>query len=251
MTQPDTTDRILIVSFHDLSPHSRERCRDFLADMREIGVERVSLLVVPCWHGDKAFTEDTAFVEWLRSLAEAGHELSLHGYTHQAETVTGGPVARAMGRIYTASEGEFYQISRSSAKERLSKGIGMFREAGLPMEGFTPPAWLLSDEGREALRESGMLYTTSLQNVEILAPDRRIYAPTLVFSSRNLWRRIVSLGGVRVWSFINRKTPVLRLAVHPADLDYPSIRATIVQLARHALKTRTPVTYRDLAHRFD
>lgn len=249
MTDARAHNRVLIVSFHDLSPHCRETCRQFLSEVQEIGIDRVSLLVAPRWHGGEAFTKDPSFVEWLRSLAESGHELCLHGYTHRAERVTGGPIARAMGRVYTASEGEFYQIDRTEARKRIEAGIELFQNAGLPMSGFTPPAWLLSAEGREVLREKGILYTTYLHRVENLVSGTQTYAPTLVFSSRSPWRRVVSLAWVRLWYLINRRTPVLRLAVHPNDLNYPPIRSTILQLATWAVQSRMPITYKELADR--
>ncbi len=104
-----TADRKLIVSFHDLHPGSRAQCERFLAMMRELGVVRTTLLVVPRWHGAAPCDEDLGFAAWLRERAAEGHEICLHAYVHEVTEVTGNAVQRAMGKHYTAGEGEFYQ----------------------------------------------------------------------------------------------------------------------------------------------
>jgi len=239
--------RYLIVSFHDLTPHSQSGCRQFLEDLIQLGIHRISLLVVPQWHGEACITENSEFVAWLRSLAEMGHEICLHGYTHQADQIGGGPIAQVVSRFYTAQEGEFYSIGSTEAEAKLTAGMDALRTARLPFVGFTAPAWLLSARACEVLRKFGFVYTTYLQHVEFLQENRRIYAPTLVFSVRSAWRRWISIRWVRFWFHWNRKTPVLRLAVHPGDLKYPFIRDTIFRLAQKALKTRTEATYAQLA----
>ncbi len=162
----------LIVSFHDLHPGSRVQCERFLAICRECGVERTTLLVVPRWHGAPPCDDDREFAAWLRERAEEGHEICLHAYLHRVDVVTGSAVQRAMGRHYTAGEGEFYQIDEAEAATRLREGLRIVRDGcGVPVWGFTAPAWLLSGGGRAALRKLGFHYTTRWGQVELLQPQ--------------------------------------------------------------------------------
>ncbi len=209
-------------------------------------MERTSLLVTPCWHGEDSIDRFPDFLDWLRRVESEGHEICLHGYTHRAESIAGGPIAQAIGRFYTAREGEFYQIGREEAQQRIRLGLKMLRDAGLDIYGFVPPAWLLSETGRQALMEEGLLYTTELQHIDFLQ-SCRLYAPVLVFSCRNGWRRWTSIRWVRLWERINRRTPILRLAIHPLDWDYAAIRDTILGLASQLRQHRIPAVYRDLA----
>ncbi len=163
--------RQLVVSFHDLHPGSRPQCERFLALMRELGVTRTTLLVVPRWHGAAPCDEDRGFAAWLRDRAAEGHEINLHAYLHRAEAVTGNAVQRAMGKHYTAGEGEFYQIDAAEAERRLREGLRIVRDGcGVPVWGFTAPAWLLSDAARAALTKLGFHYTTRWGKVELLQP---------------------------------------------------------------------------------
>ena len=239
--------RALIVSFHDLHPGSRAACERFLELASKAGVPRQSLLVVPRWHGSPPFHADAGFVRWLHELAAAGHDLCLHGNTHAAEVIRGGPVARLMARFYTNSEGEFYQLTRAEADGKLADGLTCFTRSNLKIHGFTAPAWLLSTDGKEALRQMGFHYNTLFSQVELVQEQRTVPAPTLVFSCRSAWRRFVSIHWTRFWMRVHRDSPVLRLAVHPCDLEHPRILQAVLDLLTRAMTDRRPMTYRDLA----
>ena len=167
-----TADRKLIVSFHDLHPGSRAQCERFLAMMCELGVARTTLLVVPRWHGAAPCDEDLGFAAWLRERAAEGHEICLHAYVHEATEVTGNAVQRAMGKHYTAGEGEFYQIDEPEAERRLREGLRIVRDGcGVPVWGFTAPAWLQSNAARSALAQLGFHYSTRWGSVELLKTE--------------------------------------------------------------------------------
>jgi len=240
--------RRLVVSFHDLHPGSRAACARFLDGLGALGVDRISLLVVPRWHGDAPCSEDAGFTAWLRGLAAAGHDICLHGFFHRVEAVTGGAVNRLVGRHYTAGEGEYYQIDAATARDRIDRGLHILaQEAGLPVMGFTPPAWLLSEAGRAELVAAGLHYTTTFGAIDLLQHDRRLRAPTLVFSCRAAWRRGVSRIWVRFWAWVHAGAPILRIAAHPCDFEHPAIEASLWSRVRAALAAgRTPATYRDL-----
>ena len=51
----------LVVSIHDVSPHTRETAAAMLADLRLLGLERTSLLVIPDHHHRGNITADPAF----------------------------------------------------------------------------------------------------------------------------------------------------------------------------------------------
>jgi len=242
-----TADRKLIVSFHDLHPGSRAQCERFLAMLRELGVARASLLVVPRWHGAAPCSEDREFAAWLRARVAEGHEVCLHAYVHEATEVTGNAVQRAMGKHYTAGEGEFYQIGETDAAERLREGLRIVRDGcGVPVWGFTAPAWLLSDAARTALAKQGFGYTTRWGRVELLQRGECVHAPVLVWSTRAAWRRICSRGWVRLWGAWNRRSPVLRVAVHPVDFSHPSIERSVRLAIARNLRGREAACYRDL-----
>lgn len=243
--------RCFVVSLHDLAPHSEAVCGEILRQLKALGVERTTLLATPQWHGGDRIDRHPEFLEWLRERERDGHEICLHGFTHKAESIRGGAVAQTIGRIYTASEGEFYQISYDEAQRRVREGLELLRNAGLRVQGFVAPAWLLSEAGLKALVDEGLVYTNEVQHFSLLQPFKRVFAPTLVFSSRSGWRRWTSIRWVKLWERVNRNRPVIRLAIHPGDCQYSAIRETILHLAEHLRKNRDPFTYLELAQRID
>lgn len=237
--------RSVVVSLHDVHADSWRDYAAFLEELTELGVRRTALLVVPRWRR-RPLAEQTQLLAWLRRRAAEGHEIVLHGYHHVAGDIRGGLVPHLMGRVYTAREGEFYQLGYNQARELLSAGRRELTDAGLPPTGFVAPAWLLSGLARRAVSDLGFPYTTYLHGVELLPSGVRIYAPGVVFSLRSAWRKGVSLSGAPLWYLLNRRAAVLRLAVHPDDVRDTAGRAVLRRLVTAALRRRRPMTYAEL-----
>ena len=233
----------LVLSIHDVSPLTAARTRVMLKDLADIGVERTSLLVIPDHHEKAPLRRDAACCAWLRELAEAGHEIVLHGYYHRRAAKRAGVASTLVTEYYTAGEGEYFDLTREEAAERLQRGKSDFAEAGLSASGFIAPAWLLGAEAEQAVRQEGFTYTTRLQNVKDLTTGKETATQSLVWSVRSGWRRTVSLG----WNaFLYRKlrtNPIMRIGLHPPDWDHPKIRRQILNLTTAALVERDAITY--------
>jgi predicted deacetylase len=229
-----------------LTPRNREAGGRFLRDVSRLGIDRVSLSVVPRWHGEASFHRDRTLVEWLRDCLEAGHELCLHGCFHVSRDVRGGPVSQLVGRVYTACEGEFYQLTRQEAARRIEVGRESFRHSGLHPAGFVPPAWLLSEDALQAVREAGLGFATSLNHVRFISGNRVLHAPALVVSSRCAWRRLVSRAWVPLWIRCRRRLRVLRVAVHPVDWEHAAVRELLTGAIRRLTSGRDVTVYGEL-----
>lgn len=234
----------LVVSIHDVSPQTRPQCEEIRAQLTEIGLKVCTWLVVPDHHHRGHFLDDPEFCAWLRTLAEAGQEIVIHGYHHQRERRAGESLReKFITRFYTADEGEFYDIDRATAYELVTRAQEEFSELDLKPEGFIAPAWLLSAGAEEALREAGVQYTTRLRDVRDLISGRTFESRSLVWSSRSWWRRPVSLLWNRALFRRLKDNPLLRIAIHPGDISYPAIWRQIRHCVSQALIPRLPFTY--------
>ena len=205
---------------------------------------RCSLLVIPDHHRRGHFLADAECASWLRAQAAAGHELVMHGYHHERARRAGESVgAKLTTRIYTADEGEFFDLGRAEAAALVKKARGEFRQLGVEPAGFIAPAWLLSAEAEAALRELGCGYTTRLGSVVDLQTSRVFKSQSLVWSVRSAWRRQVS----RAWNGMLFRAlaanPLLRISIHPVDLRHAPIWRQIRGLVTRALADREPLTY--------
>ena len=234
----------VVVSLHDVAPPTWETSAKILRELNRHGVHVCSLLVVPDYHHTGRATDDPKFVDWLRELEAAGHEIVIHGYFHerpaqQNETLR----TRLLTKSYTSGEGEFYDLDYAEALRRITRARDEFLAAGLQPRGFIAPAWLLSAEAEEALRELGCEYTTRLGSVSDLERGRVFQSQSLVWSVRSAWRRQVS----RAWNALLFRrlaaNPLLRISIHPVDLRHPQIWRQIRALVTRALADRKPLTY--------
>lgn len=244
LPQDTVGEQSLVVSLHDVSPHTWTPCVEILDELRALGLRHVSLLVVPDHHHRGHFLQHEEFCRWLRTQVAIGHEAVIHGYYHERAPRKGESLReRVITRRYTAGEGEFFDISHDAAKELVSRAQADFEQAGLKPTGFIAPAWLLSAEGERALRELGLIYTTRLRGVMDLASGDVHPSQSLCWSVRAAWRRMISLAWNAFLFHRLETNALLRIAIHPVDVGHPRVWRQIKRLVAAALRTRRGETY--------
>ena len=237
-------EKALVVSIHDVSPATRMRTEQILADLKSIGLNRASLLVVPDHHHRGLVSEDSGFARWLEAASEQGHEAVLHGYFHLRENRTAdGPLKRLITRSYTAGEGEFFDLGEAAARDLLDRGKEAVEACGVKVSGFIAPAWLLGGEAELAVREAGFQYTTRIATVSDFVTGAVHRSRSQVWSVRAGWRRICSLGWNTLLFQQTLEAPLTRIGIHPPDWDHPQIREQIMRLVGKAVAARKPMTY--------
>lgn len=244
--------RYLAVVIHDVAPATWSACQRLMtlvqAEARAAGVRvPMTLLAVPAMHGQPA---TPSFVRWLHHQARHGHELALHGLTHQDEAPPPrGWRERFLRRWYTAGEGEFAALDAEEARERLGLGLRWASALRLPMQGFVAPAWLLSDGAFRAVEQAGFAYTCTLTELVAWPGRRRLRARSLVFSTRSWWRRALSVLWNAAVAWWLAPAPLMRLELHPGDADHPAVRRCWRRILRRALREqhRHPVRLHEAA----
>lgn len=236
--------RHLVVSVHDVSPLTRPAVERVLAELAELGVRGVSLLVIPDHHCKGHILDHPDFCAWLRERETLGDELVIHGYTHRRDQKPNETLKdKLTTRYYTAGEGEFFDISGADALRIVSQARQEFRKVGLEPRGFIAPAWLLSDGADRALQRLGIAYTTRIGSVFDYTTGINYTSQSLVWSTRSWLRRAIS----RWWNarlFHQLRTrPLLRIGIHPPDIEHRAVWQQVKTLIAKALEDRVPVTY--------
>jgi len=238
--------RSLVVSIHDLAPVTRPQVEQILARLADAGVDRCSLLVVPDYHHRGRSLGDPAFIQWLHELSRHGHELVIHGFYHTRKRRAGESTRqRVVTRIYTADEGEFYDLDYVEALRLMQEARDEFARHRFYPHGFIAPAWLLGPEAQRAAMAAGFRYTTTLGMVRDFSTGQEFVSQSLVYSVRSGWRRALSLLWNRVLFSRLTGNRLLRLSLHPADLAYPRIWRQIETLVSRARRDRQPATYQE------
>src|SRR5438046_663468 len=217
-----TTDSI-VFSVHDVAPHSRDVTEKIIIELAHRGVSTCSLLVVPDYRHQGLATKDRQFVSWLRDLQSAGYEIVIHGYFHERPRHANETIRdKFFTRLYTADEGEFYDLDYDEALRRITAARDEFRASGLKPRGFVAPAWLLGAEAERAARDAELEYTTRLRTLHDLRSGEEFPVRSIGYSVRSRWRRAIS----RAWNAtlfrLLTGNPILRLSSHPR-YPYPPV----------------------------
>jgi len=236
--------RALVVSVHDVSPLTRASCDKIVQELRPLGIATGSLLVIPNHHGKAPVDKDATFKAWMLKLVQQGYEPVLHGYYHaRTAKPTDGRITKFTTQFYTAGEGEFFDLAREEAVERLHMGIDDLAFLGRKIYGFVAPAWLLGYEAEAAVRKVGFSYITNVGSVKVFDGVHRYASRSLVWSTRAPWRRIVSLAWNQGLASRLRERSLLRIGIHPADCEIPSVWSQVKSIINVALEDRQPVSY--------
>jgi predicted deacetylase len=239
--------RLLLASIHDVSPRFEsevDRLLDLLAP--HVGT-RLAMLVVPNHWGDAPVVPGSPFASRLRSWAEQGVEMFLHGFTHRDDAQYSGAADRVRARFMTASEGEFLGLSSAEAAARIADGRTLIESViGRPVDGFVAPAWLYGDGAREALKQSGIPLAEDHLRVWSPATGAELaWGPVITWASRTRMRLLSSLAAAAALRHVPLK--VLRVGVHPPDIRHPVLIQSISDTLRAARRNRAPGRYRDLS----
>ena len=151
----------------------------------------------------------------------------LHGERHDE---VGSPRAwrdsvRAFGR--TNREGEFLTLGYDAARARIDRGLARLRALGLAPIGFVPPAWLARPDTHRAVRDAGLAVSEDDGAVYAFRANRTLASPVVRWSSRGAFRAYGSLLPAELRWRLQRGAAVVRIALHPADLDHPATAASV------------------------
>lgn len=199
--------RRLRIRLHDVSPLTWDACAEWIDLCRLLALPPPDLLVVPRHEGGPAqrgIGLPRDFVRRLKELSGQGHALWIHGWTHRSER----------GR-----EAEFAGLDAVHAADRIRRALRDWRDAGLPEPvGFCPPCWTIP---REAVP---MALRMGFPRVDLrwgdATPEGLEFAPVL--SSWGGTGRVAACWDS--WLPLQRRVlgtvlPLLRVALHPQDLD--------------------------------
>lgn len=234
--------RALCLVLHDVAPATWPAYAEFIAAVDAVGSVPLTLLVVPDFHRQGSIEDSSPFLSAMEARLARGDELVLHGYYHDDPgPIPWWPKEFFMRRLYT-HEGEFYRLDAAQAHHRLEQGLTLFQRLGWPVQGFVAPAWLLGDGARRALAGLPLRYTSDPKNLIRLPEFQCVQAPTLVWSARSPGRRWLS----RRWNdHLQRRRhadPLLRLGLHPVDMQHPAVRRYWLETLTALLDRRTPMT---------
>lgn len=230
----------LAVAIHDVEPATYERCalmREWLADH---GVDRVTLLVIPAPDLHPFQDRRPELAAWLRDRAAEGDAIAQHGLQHR-QARRGAPVRQALARWQGRDAAEFVGLDAGETRRAVESGRRLLKLAGIEPRGFVAPGYAYTPSLREAL--SGRFeWWADLLRLHRAARSATV-APALTLGTATPLKRALSPLLIRAMSAAGG--PLLRLDLHPADLDHSRHMLALDAVLQRAGR-RTAVTYDDL-----
>ena len=241
--------RRLLASIHDVSPRFESQVEALCERLdRHLGGSRFAMLVVPDHWDSAPLARSPAFRAKLRSWADGGVEMFLHGWNHRDDRHHRTWFTSLKARHMTAREGEFLGLDAAEAERRMREGRMVVEDViGRPVSGFIAPAWLYGPGAREALKQ--LTFPLAEDHLRVWRPaDGRTLAlgPVVTWASRNSRRRLSSVAFAAVARHALSASPVVRLAVHPGDTAHPFLLQSIDRSLSRLLRRRQPARYGDL-----
>jgi hypothetical protein len=222
-----------LLSIHDVWPGNFPRVQAHLRRLRSLGARRVALLVVPEYHGRGNLGAAPEFVAWLKEKAGSGSEILLHGCRHLAAerlpgaSRDGGGRRGLWGRWVNAAlvdgEAEFCGLPAGEAAGLLDRGADVLRSAGFAALGFVAPTWHGSPP-IAALSAQGFVLRESRFFLRHLPTGAARFAPPLAWIRPGPGAR---LAGGRAWLEAALRLPLIKVALHPGDLESDAAAAAV------------------------
>jgi peptidoglycan/xylan/chitin deacetylase (PgdA/CDA1 family) len=125
--------RPFLVCVHDASPAWARETRLIIRDLAPLVGRRLSVGVVPDWHGAWPLARHP---DYCRLVHEGAEELLLHGYVHRRR--------RGFGPVswLTSGSDEMNGLDGGETRRALARGQRVLTDVfGAPARGFLPPAW--------------------------------------------------------------------------------------------------------------
>src|SRR5262249_25220622 len=143
----------LLISLHDVTPAHADRLERAERLLASLGVQAVTYLFVPDFHGRSPAGARADFAAWGRRPRPVPISRWLPGYFHLEGVGAAGDLRVAtptewFGRTFlTDGEAEFLLLRGGLLDERLRAGVDSFtRCLGRAPAGFVAPAWLYNEQ---------------------------------------------------------------------------------------------------------
>ena len=206
MTEPASARRF-IICIHDATPAWGRTTRMMLRDLAPLTGRRLTIGVVPDWHGAWPLAEHP---DYCRLVMEHAGEVLLHGYTHRRHSGRG-PVT-----LLTGGSDEMNGLDRTATLRTIQRGQRVFTDVfGAAARGFLAPAWQ-SGHVRAAM-VPGIDHVLGFFSLSS-SSGRTVPLSTWTWDcGRWNWLGLMGDGIGQLLHFIDRGIPTL--AIHPMDVE--------------------------------
>ncbi|MGE3405398.1 MAG: DUF2334 domain-containing protein [Pirellulales bacterium] len=249
---------MLLVSLHDVAPYHLERIRRAERLFAEWGVKKITYLLIPDYLGQQRADRSDEFAAFICQTRPFEADWFLHGYYHLAwndaanKPVSDVPPQATNKQLGQADNDEFQHLDAAASRPRLQRGKQVFAAClGHPPTGFIAPRWRMDPRVVPVLAEQGFTWTEGMRHVLHVPSNRRLDSPVITWATRTAARKLTSIIGTPLLSLATRRSPLLRVAMHPFDFDHPATIRSIEHVLKGEIQRRRQALYGELTSTAD
>jgi predicted deacetylase len=157
--------KIGIITIHDVNPSCSEKLQTITNELDNLKI-KYNLSIVPFYNKKYNVKDDIAFCKQISSLCQLDTvELTLHGLYHQLD-----------GKIE-----DFDSQLKEQEKKEIQQGLDILSSSHLPIPStFIPPAWHLSPQAIQALKDLKFNVAESMSDLEFIQKGKKyLLSPVL------------------------------------------------------------------------
>jgi predicted deacetylase len=200
--------KLAIITIHDVNPSHSEKILKTSDKLDKLKI-KYNLSIVPYYSKRYDLKDHVDFCDQISSLLQSGNvELNLHGLYHQTD-----------GKF-----DDFDTGSKEEEKEEIQKGLDILLAAKLPRPSmFIPPAWHLSRQCIEALKELNFRISESMTDLEFIQKGKKyILHPVMNWDqqgdkekNKQTVEQNKQLFYNRLFNVNGKTNGLFRMAIHP------------------------------------
>jgi predicted deacetylase len=200
--------KLAIITIHDVNPYHSQEILTVTEELNKLNV-KYNLSIVPYYNKKYRLEDYMDFCKQISSLLNNGHiDLTLHGLYHQVD-----------GKIE-----DFDKQSKDKEKQEIQEGLDILSAVNLPRPSmFIPPAWHLSRQCIEALKELNFNMSESMTDIEFIQKGKKyILHPVMNWDqqgnkekNKQTLRQNKEMFYNRLFNVNGKTNGLYRMAIHP------------------------------------
>jgi predicted deacetylase len=198
-----------VITIHDVNPSHSEKILKASYELNKLKI-KYNLTIVPYYRKKYNLKNCFDFCEQISSLLQCGNvELSLHGLYHY----------QTNGKF-----DDFDTETKEQEKQEIQQGLEILLAAKLPRPSmFIPPAWHLSRQCIEALKELNFTLSESMTDLELIQKGKKyILHPVMNWDqqgnkekNKSTLKQNKEIFYKRLFNLDGRTNGLFRMAIHP------------------------------------
>jgi predicted deacetylase len=234
--------KIAIVTVHDVNPSHSEEILKTLKELNNLKIN-YNLSVVPYYNKKynlKDFADFSSSISLTLQSDNNNVELSLHGLYHQVD-----------GQM-----DDFDTHTKEEEKNEIQKGLDILSAANLPRPSiFIPPAWHLSRQAIEALKELNFSISEAMTDLELIQKGKKyLLHPVMNWDqqgdkvkNKQTLKQNKQMFYDRLFNIRGETCGLFRMAIHP-PYDPDEALVDQIELIKHLKEKESYrfMTYSDL-----